>query len=589
MSGGHPPDKGRIQAGIWWVVVVSQTLLKKPVDGVRALVSEHDAERLRLAVTGANEIVFDWTLGDDRIAWDGGIDVLVLHTDVDRLQRGEQLLNWMSPEGRSQLDSIINDRGRDDTTFEFEFETASAMGAVWFEMRGVRIPGPDGRAERLAGILRIVTEHKREAQRLTYLATRDELTGHLNRTSLRSELAGALEAAKAEQRSCAYLVASIDRLATINEAYGFGAADEVILAVGERIAGVLRHCDIIGRTAGNKLGVIVSECSEREIALVADRMRSVVRGEVIATRSGTVSATVCVGAVSLPTGAASSQEAMLCAEEALDRARGAGRDGFAAYVKSPQRETARLRLMGIADEIVAALNESRLVFAYQPIVSAKTRTAIHHECLLRMIRPDGSVVAAGQFIPAAEQLGLVRLVDRHALEMTVAQLHAHPDLTLAVNVSGTTASDSSWLQSFLNYVRANQKVAPRIIVELTETAALHAFEESTRFISSLRELGCRVAIDDFGAGFTSFRNLQMLRVDMVKIDGAYVKGLASSPDNQIFVKTLVELARNFNLKTVAEWVGSDEEAAILETLGVDYFQGYHFGEPTLTPAWDAAL
>ncbi len=568
--------------------MVGQTLLKKPVDGMRALAAEQDTERLRLAVSGANEVVFDWTLGDDRIAWDGGINILALHTDADRLQRGDFVRGWMSPDGRDQLDRIVKERAYEDTTFECEFETASALGTVWFEMRGVRVPGPDGRAERLAGILRVVTERKREAQRLTYLATRDELTGHLNRTSLRSELARTIEAAKAGNRACAYLVASIDRLAMINEAYGFGAADEVILAVGERIAGVLRGCDVIGRTAGNKLGVIVPDCGEREIALVADRLRAVVRGEVIATRSGTVSATISVGAVWLPSGAASSQEAMLRAEEALERARHGGRDGFAVYVKSPQRETARLRLMSIADEVVAALADQRLVFAYQPIVTARSREPSHYECLLRMLRIDGTIATAGQFIPAAEQLGLVRLVDRHALEMTVAKLHAHPDVTLAVNVSGTTASDPSWLQSFLSYVRAHQEVAERIIVELTETAALHAFEDSARFISNLRELGCRVAIDDFGAGFTSFRNLQMLHVDMVKIDGSYVRGLVSSPDNQIFVRTLVELARNFNLKTVAEWVGSDEEAALLEKFGVDYFQGFHFGEPVLAPGWSAA-
>lgn len=585
MSCAHPRDKGRKNWPGWWVVV-SQTLLKKPVDGIRALASEHDVERLRLAVAGANEIAFDWTIGDDRIAFDGGIELLALHADVDRLQRGEHFRGWMSAAGREQLNRVLKDHSRDDTTFECEFEAASALGAVWFEMRGVRIPAPDGRAERLAGILRIVTEHKREVQRLNYLATRDELTGHLNRTSLRSELAHAIEAAKTEGRTCAYLVASIDRLAMINEAYGFGAADEVILAVGERIAGASRACDVIGRTAGNKLGVIVADCSEREIALVAERLRAVVRGEVIATRSGTVSATLSVGAVFLPSGAASSQEAMLRAEEALDKARSAGRDGFAVYVKSPQRETARLRLMGIADDVVAALNDRRLVFAYQPIVTSGARRIAHYECLLRMVRPDGTIAAAGQFIPAAEQLGLVRLVDRHALEMTIAQLYLHPGVTLAVNVSGTTASDPSWLQSFLNYVRSNLAVASRIIVELTETAALQAFEESARFISNLRELGCRVAIDDFGAGFTSFRNLQMLRVDMVKIDGTYVRGLAASPDNQIFVRTLVELARNFNLKTVAEWVSSDEEAALLEKFGVDYFQGFHFGEPVLSPDWN---
>jgi len=565
--------------------VLSQTLPKKPVDGIRALAAAQDAECLRLAVTGAGGATFDWTVLDDRIAWDGAIDVLSEHNDPNRLKRGEVFRAWMSADGRERLLAVLEDTSPEDSAFAIEFEAASAMGSVWFEMCGVRIPGPQGRAERIAGVLRVITEKKREAQRLTYLATRDELTGHLNRTSLRSELSKAIEAAKAEERNCAYLVASIDRLAMINEAYGFGAADEVIVAVGERLAGSLRASDVIGRTAGNKLGVILGNCSEREIGLVAERLRASVRNGVIATRSGTVSATITVGAVLLPSGAASSQEAMLRAEEALDRARGAGRDGFALYAKSEQRETARLRLMTIADEVVAALNDNRLLFAYQPIIDAKTRKPVHYECLLRMIRLDGSIATAGQFIPAAEQLGLARLVDRHALEMAVAQLHAHPEITLAVNVSGTTAGDPAWLQSFINYVRANSEVAKRMIVELTETAALGDFEESVRFISSLREMGCRVAIDDFGAGYTSFRNLQMLRVDTVKIDGTYIKELAQSPDNQIFVRTLVGLAKNFNLSTVAEWVGSDAEAELLESFGVDYFQGFFFGEPLLKPVW----
>ena len=575
----------RPRKGQGWWNLQGQTLPKKPVDGMRALAASHDAERLRLAIAGARETIFDWTIGDDRIAWDGDIDMLASHADIDRLKRGDVFRIWMGEAGRKQLDVVLNDPASKETTFEIEFEAASAMGSVWFEMRGLRVPGLHGVAERVSGVLRAVTESKREAQRLTYMATRDELTGHLNRTSLRTELARVIELAKAEGRNCAYLVASIDRLAMINDAYGFGAADEVIVAVGERIASTLRSTDIIGRIAGNKLGVILGSCGEREIALVAERLRGAVRSDVIATRGGTVAATISVGAVWLPTSASSSQEAMLRAEEALDRARAAGRDGFAAYMKSPQRETARLRLMNIADEVVAALNEKRLVFAYQPIICAKTRDVKHHECLLRMVKPDGTIASAGQFIPAAEQLGLVRLVDRHALEMTVACLHANPTASLSVNVSGTTAGDPSWLQSFVTYVRANQQVAKRIIVELTETAALNDFEEIARFVANLREMGCKVAIDDFGAGFTSFRNLQMLHVDMVKIDGSYVKGLVQSPDNQIFVRTLVDLAKNFNLKTVAEWVGSDEEAALLESFGVDYFQGFHFGEPVLEPVF----
>jgi EAL domain-containing protein (putative c-di-GMP-specific phosphodiesterase class I) len=310
-----------------------------------------------------------------------------------------------------------------------------------------------------------------------------------------------------------------------------------------------------------------------------------VRGQVIDTRCGQVSATSSVGAVWLPSGASTSQEAMLRAEEALERARVQGRDGFAVYEKSPQREMARLRLMSIADEVVAALRDNRIRLAYQPIIDARTRKPVHYECLVRMIKEDGSIVVAGQFIPAAEQLGVVRLVDRQALEVTIAMLKVHPKVALAVNVSGTTAGDPAWLQSFVDYVRSHGEVAGRLIVELTETAALNHFEENARFVSQLREMGVRVAIDDFGAGYTSFRNLQMMHVDTVKIDGSYIKDLVASPENQVFVRTLVGLAKNFRMKTVAEWVGSEDDAALLEAFGVDYFQGYFFGEPLLDPEW----
>jgi diguanylate cyclase (GGDEF)-like protein len=565
--------------------VPNPTASKKIAEGFHNLAETRRGDRIELALLGAREATFDWSLSDDSISWTGSQEILALHHNPARLVDGESFRAWISESDRAKLQAVIEEICESDLRFAFEFEAASALGTEWLEMRGLRIAKAEGTAERLVGLIRIVTEQMRDAQRLHYLATRDELTGHLNRTSLRAELSEAIEAAREEAHSCAFLVAAIDRLAAINDAYGFGAADEAIVAVGERLAGSLRATDLIGRTAGNKFGLLVRDCSEREVALVAERLRAAVRSDVISTRAGTVSATISVGAVCLPANASSSQEAMLRAEEALDHARAKGRDGFAIYTRSPQRETARLRLMTIADEVVAALNDKRLVFAYQPIVSAKAREPVHHECLLRMLRPDGTVVSAGHFIPAVEQLGLVHLVDRQALEMTVDVLKANPPMSLAVNVSGTTAGDPSWLQSFVSHVRANQAVANRMIVELTETAALQDFEESARFISSLRELGCQVAIDDFGAGYTSFRNLQMLRVDMVKIDGTYIRGLSASPDNQIFVRTLVDLARNFQLETVAEWVGSDEDADLLERFGVDYFQGFHIGEPQLAPAW----
>ncbi len=176
---------------------------------------------------------------------------------------------------------LIETRNAQQDTFDLALEASSAMGSMWITMVGTRLSRADGRTERLTGVLRVTTEHQREVQRLSYLATRDELTGHLNRNALRTELAQAIDRARAEERHCAFIVASIDRLAVINDGYGFDAGDEVIVAAGERIARTLRSSDVVGRTAGNKFGVILRNCAEREIAIVADRLRSVVRASLI--------------------------------------------------------------------------------------------------------------------------------------------------------------------------------------------------------------------------------------------------------------------------------------------------------------------
>ena len=552
-------------------------------EDVAQLGALQDELRLQLASQAAGVVAFDWDLPSGSIRWDGALDILPGHVDC---ADARAFLDAVAPAQRRDLLAILDARPAQASPFLVDIEIASAMGAEIFTLSGTHMPAGGGQGDRIVGMMRNATERVHEVRRLTYLASRDELTGHLNRNALREELAGAIEQAKAESRNCAFLVASIDRLAMINDGYGFDAGEEVIMGVGERLARTLRGSDIIGRTAGNKFGVILKNCSEREIAVVASRLRAGVRASGIETRAGLAQATCSVGAVWLPSAASTSQEAMLRAEQALDKARANGRDGFATYQPSPVRETARLRQMGIADEVMSALKENRLKLAYQPIIQARSRKTSHYECLLRMVRPDGGIVTAGHFVPAAEQLGIVNLVDRWALEATVAQLKAHRNVTLAVNVSGTAAGDPAWLQDFVDYVRGAQDVAKRLIVELTETAALHHFEENSRFVSQLRELGVRVAIDDFGAGYTSFRNLQMLHVDTVKIDGSYIQDLSQSPENQLFVRTLVGLARSFDIRTVAEWVGSDDDAALLQNFGVDYFQGFFFGEPLLDPKWD---
>lgn len=545
-----------------------------------------ETERLRLALAASGDLVYDWTPGDGEITWSSDPSkALGIGREIDfgSAARFHALIDSEAAEARSR---IAQEAPLDGKPFRLEYPMQTSSDPLWVEDCGVCVPGRDGGVGRIVGVLRNITERKLREAHYSWAASYDELTGHLNRMRLRDSLAQILELTPvADRRASAYFVVAIDDLAVINETYGFDMADEVIVAIGRRLAETAGPGCAIGRTAGNKFGILVEGCKPTDMSIRAGQFRDVARSKVIPTRKGAVSVSVSVGAVSLPHDARNSQEAMSRAEEALDRAKVYGRDNYASYAHSPQRDSLRKRAVLIGDQIVTALDENRVVLAYQPIVDAATGEVAMHECLARIVRPEGQVIAAGDFIAVAEQLGLVRRLDRRVLELTVDALKRSRGSCFTLNVSGMTASDRPSLEAFVSYIEAHKEVAPRLIVELTETAALIDIEESMRFVSRIRTLGARVAIDDFGAGYTSFRNLQSLKVDMVKVDGTFVKDLADSRDNQIFVSTLVNLAKNFNLMTVAEWVGSERESEILRGFGVDYFQGIHYGAPCIAEPW----
>jgi EAL domain-containing protein (putative c-di-GMP-specific phosphodiesterase class I) len=188
-------------------------------------------------------------------------------------------------------------------------------------------------------------------------------------------------------------------------------------------------------------------------------------------------------------------------------------------------------------------------------------------------------------VPILEQLGFIRLIDRYVLDKAFSELSAHPDVRLGFNISGLTAADRPWLRALTSQLRTRPEIAGRVVIEITETAALYDIEESARFVSALRQAGCRVALDDFGAGHTSLRHLQTLAVDTVKIDGSFVHNLGASPDNQIFLRHLLGLAKGFGFHTVAEGVETAAEAAILHREGIGYMQGYYYGRPSLDRPW----
>jgi EAL domain-containing protein (putative c-di-GMP-specific phosphodiesterase class I) len=209
--------------------------------------------------------------------------------------------------------------------------------------------------------------------------------------------------------------------------------------------------------------------------------------------------------------------------------------------------------------------------------------------LMRIRRADGSLASASQVIPVAERLGLVRLLDHRVLELLVSEMAAVPGLNASVNVSPASITDPDWWSTLGALLRANSGVAERLIVEITESMAIHDVDDTRGFVSRVKDLGCRIAIDDFGSGFTSFRNLRKLGVDVLKIDGAFVQNLTRSNDDRSFVHSLIDLARRLELKTVAEWVQDEDSARLLSEWGCDYLQGVLVGLATVERPWGDAV
>lgn len=452
-------------------------------------------------------------------------------------------------------------------------------GTVRVEDQGRWWPGVDGHPMLARGVVRLIHDQYLEEQRLLVRTDLDELTGQLNRIRLTEALSTVLSRIERNRQSCGFLMVAVNNLSVINETFGFEVGDETIAEVARRIRGKLRGGDVIGRYSSNKFGIVLMDCGAGALRIAAERFMKAVKETTIKTSACELSATVSIGGVIVPDQANAVPDTLNCSLRALDFAKSKRFDCFVLYEPEAALDSSRARSKKIADSVIRALEERRMRLALQPIVSAKTGKPEFYECLLRMEKPDGGLVSAGEFVPVAEQLGLSRLIDRRTLELAIEILNRHPALVISLNVSGLTCSDNEWLAALRRLTGGRAEMLSRIIVEITETVAIEDLDQSIHFVDTLKELGCRVAIDDFGAGYTSFRNLKLLNVDIVKIDGAFVKNLADDTSDQIFVKTMIDLAQNFGLETVAEWVGDERTVKHVTDAGITYMQGYYYGMP----------
>jgi diguanylate cyclase (GGDEF)-like protein len=537
------------------------------------------------------QAAFVWDITTDTITWSERLDTVFPDIPPASLSSGTEFAKLIEPNGAIRTEALaLAPPVRDGTSYRIEYGVRMSTSApvVWIEETGTWFAGGDGRPARAQGIVRINNERHARDEQLIRLSRHDPLTGELNRTHLIAALAEAIEETQRFRSTCAFMLIGIDHLSRINDAFGFDVADAVINEVAQRIRVRLRGGDVLGRFSGNKFGLILKNCTIDDMNIAAERFLACVRDEVVPTRSGPVSVTASIGGVAVPRYARSSDEAVNRAHETLDSAKRRRAGSFLAWKPNVERDAQRRVNIRVTDEIVTALNERRIVMAYEPVVVAASRENAFYECLVRMEQDDGRVLLAPDIVPVAERLGLIRLVDHRVLELVVAELAASPAVELSLNISPDTTMDSDWWASIESLMRAHPGVAERLIVEITETVAIQDIDDLRGFVTRLKNYGSRIAIDDFGAGYTSFRNLRKLGVDIVKIDGAFVQNIAHSADDRAFVQTLIDLARRLDIKTVAEWVQDEESAGMLRDWGCDYIQGRLIGLASAERKWAVA-
>lgn len=498
-------------------------------------------------------------------------------TTPEPLISGELFIQLLPDAARSRRDRFVSGgptaaRG----PLRLEYAANSADGRVCWVQELIEWSG--GEHPMLTGVLRNIADQKRREGRLAMVAARDDLTGLLPRDRLceASELTAAQAQSNGEAIACVSF--AIDDLGALNTRFGVDVADQLIASVASRLEREARPTDIIGRTAGNKLGMLMVNCPADRVEKSVRRLRDAICKKVIQTAGGPINVSISAGVAVATTDTVSGRALLTQAEASLDLAKRFG----PGEVHIAQQDTSYLNERALVAEkstsVLTAMRDDRLVLQFQPIVDARTRVAERYECLARLRGLDGKLGAGADFVAAAEASGLVRMLDERVLRLAGQALAEHPDVSLSVNVSGATVRQASAVDTYLKTLAdIPADHLSRLCVELTETCVVDSPERAVDFAHCVRELGSRFSVDDFGAGYTSFRHLKALVPDEVKIDGVYANGVAQSPSDLSFVQALVHLARALKMEVVAEWVGDEADATALSDAGVDCLQGRLFG------------
>lgn len=542
-------------------------------------------DELRGVQAGA-ALAYEWFALDDRLLWGEAASVFFGPSMARTLSTGDAYDALVLPGSGLSRSAIARDLlAARDTAEMVRFELRYAIGPAGPDAQplqlvdcGACLFDAAGRLDRVIGSIRVVEpdDGTEIAGGTSALAGVD-----IGRQALSAQVEQWLQRARENGATFAFVLIGIDHLSRLNDAYGFDIVDHVIEVIRRRLRARLRDGEAMGRFSVGKFGILLRFESEAELAERVRDLTAAVNESPQRMDGATLAAAVSAGAVTVPRQADDLKQIFTHAYDSLHRARHANRGGFEIYSRKLDRTAERRANLRFVDEIVAALDEGRVNLALQPIARADDRSIAFQEALVRVHGRDGSVSDGAAVIPPAERFGLTSMIDRRTLDLAFNLLRADPQARLSVNAAPTTLEDGGWIESMNAHAR--EGLCARMTVEITESARIVDIEQVRSSIVWLHDLGCKVAIDDFGVGYTSFRSLRRLGVDILKIDGSFVASLMASDADRHFVRALIDLAGNLGIETVAEWVLDEETAGQLAAWGCTYLQGQLIGLAQLQP------
>jgi diguanylate cyclase (GGDEF)-like protein/PAS domain S-box-containing protein len=430
-----------------------------------------------------------------------------------------------------------------------------------------------------------VSESRELNRRLSYHDSHDLLTGLVNRREFEERLERALKSAKANEASYALCYLDIDQFKIVNDTCGHSAGDALLGQVGALLKSKVRWRDTLSRLRGDEFGLLLESCTLDEAMRMAESLREAVRNFRFSWEERVYRLGASIGVVPITADSEDVAAILSAADGACAAAKEQGRNRVHSFAENDIELMRRRREMQWAARINAALEEGRFELFRMPILPLQEPEAgAHYELLLRMRDENGRIVPPDSFIAAAERYGIIPNIDRWVVENALRWLVSEPDerarlAMCSINLSGQSLGDDKFLPFAIDQINRSGLDATKICFEITETTAVASFAQANRFIQALKELGCKFALDDFGAGMSSFGYLKNFPVDYLKIDGSFVREILHDPIDREMVRSINEIGHLTGKKTIAEFAENAEIIQMLRDIGVDFAQGYGVAQP----------